>query len=76
MTKFFILVQSEGICRQQNKCGSKFEICLGKGRKHNGKREKFLLPAFSLFYAMFSKASFFRVIESRDCVVNCLGKKC
>ena len=42
-------VQIENICRQQNKCDSKTEICFGKGRKHCGKKRKCWLPAFSPF---------------------------
>ena len=30
----FRLVQIQSICRRQNKCDSKIEICAGKGRKH------------------------------------------
>ena len=52
-------VQIEVICRRQNKCNSKKkEICVGKGRKHSGKRRKCWLPAFSPFSTMFSKAYF------------------
>ena len=39
-TKKFTPVQIESICRQQNKCDKKFEICSGKGRKHFGKGRK------------------------------------
>ena len=45
-------------------------ICLAKGRKHCWKRRKCCLPAFSPFPTMFSKAFFFRVVKSRDCVVK------
>ena len=39
-------------------------------RKHCGKRKKCWLPAISSFPTMFSKAFSFRVVKSRDCVVN------
>ena len=64
------LLEIESICRQQNKCHCKIKICFGKGRKHCGKRRKCWLPAFSPFFTMFSKAFFFRVVKSRDCVVK------
>ena len=64
--KNFRLVQIESICRQQNKCESKIQICYGRGRKPCGKRRKCWLPAFSLFPKMFSKGFFFRVIKSQD----------
>ena len=35
-----------------------------------GKRRKCWLPVFSQFPTMFSKAFFFRVVKSRDCVVK------
>ena len=40
------------------------------GRKHCGKRRKYCLPAFSPFPSMFSKAFFFGVVKSGDCVVT------
>ena len=39
----------------QIKCGCKFKISIGKGRKYCGKRRKCWLPAFSPFPSMFSK---------------------
>ena len=36
----------------------KIEICIGKDRKHCGKRRKCQLPAFSPFPAMISKGFF------------------
>ena len=33
------LVQIQRICRRQNKCNPKIDICFGKGRKHCGKRK-------------------------------------
>ena len=54
----FRLVQIESICRRQNKCDWKIEICFGKGRKHCGKRRKCWLPAFSPFPTMFLKGFF------------------
>ena len=38
--------------------------------KHCAKRRKCWLPAFSPFPTVFSKASFFRVVKSRDCVIK------
>ena len=38
--------------------------------ENSGKRRKCWLPAFSTFPTMFSKAFFFRVVKSQDCVVN------
>ena len=64
------LVQIESICRQQNKCDRKKEICFGKGRKYCGKRRKCWSPPFSPFPTMFSKDFFFKVVKSRDCVVK------
>ena len=58
------------ICRRQNKYGSKIENCLGKGRKHCGKRRKCWLSAFSSFPTMFSKGFLYSVVKSRDCVVE------
>ena len=49
------LVQTERLCRQQNKCEWKIEIWFGKGRKHCGKRRKCWLPAFSPFSQCFHK---------------------
>ena len=66
--KFFRLVQIQSICRRQNKCDSKTQICSGKGRKHCGKRRKCWLPAFSPFPTMYSKGYFLRVVKSGDCV--------
>ena len=65
-------VKTEAICRRQNECGCKTTICFKKGRKHGGKGRKCWLPAFSPFLTMFLKASFLRVVKSRDCVVKSL----
>ena len=48
----------------------KTEICLGMGRKHCRKRRKCWLPARSPFPTIFSKGFFFRVVKSKDCVVE------
>ena len=40
--------------------------------KHCGKRRKCWLPAFSPFPTMFSKGFLYRVVKSRDIVVNTL----
>ena len=48
----------------------KIKFCIGKGRKHVGKRRKCWSPAFSPFPTMFSKGFFPRVVKSRDCVVK------
>ena len=69
-TTNFRPVQNKILCRQQNKCDSKVELCLGKGRKLCGKRRKCWLPAFSPFPTMFSTAFFLRVVRSQDCVVK------
>ena len=66
----FRLVQIQSICRRQNKSDSKIEICVGKSRKHCGKRRKCWLPAFSPFPIMLSKAFFSRGVKSADCVVK------
>ena len=41
---------------------------------NTGKRRKCWLPAFSSFPTVFSKAFFFRVFKSRDCVVKSLKR--
>ena len=64
------LGEFQSICRRQNKCDSKLEICFGKEKKHCGKRRKFWLPAFSPFPTMFSKAFFSRYVKSQHCVVK------
>ena len=45
------------------------EICLGKVRKHRGKRRKCWLPAFSPFPTMFSGVLFLMVSKCQDWVV-------
>ena len=62
--------QNESICRLQNICDRKIEICFGKGRKHCGKRRKCWLPAFSPFPTMFLKGFFFNVVKSRNSIVK------
>ena len=42
-------------------------------RKHCGKRRKCWLPAFSPFPTMFSKDFIYRVVKSRDCMVELNG---
>ena len=64
----FGFVQIQSICRRQNKCDSKTEICFGTGRKHCWKRRKCCLPAFSPFPTMFSKGYFPKVVKRWDCV--------
>ena len=64
------LIQIERICRQQKKCDSEIRICLGKGRKHGGKRRKCWLQAFSPFSTMFSKAVFLKVVKTLNYVVK------
>ena len=66
----FRLVQIESFCRWQNRCNSKIEIWVGKGRKHRGKRRKCWLPALSPFPTVFAKDPFLRVVKSRYCVVK------
>ena len=58
------------IADNNKKCVSKIKICFGKGRKYFGKRRKCWLSAFSPFPKMFSKAFFFKIVNSRDCVVK------
>ena len=55
----------------------KMTICLldTKSRKHCGKRRKCWLSTLSPFPTVFSKAFFFRVVKSRDCVVKGFKKK-
>ena len=60
----------ESICRLQNFCYRKTEICFGKGRKHYGKSWNCWLPAFFPFPIMFSKGSFFKVVKSQGYVVK------
>ena len=48
----------------------KLKFVFGKGRKHCGKRRKCWLPAFSPFPTMFSKGFLYRVVRSRDYVVE------
>ena len=69
----FRLIQIESICRGQNKCDRKIEICFGTGRKHCEKGRKCWSPAFSSFPAMFSRAFYFRVVRNCDCVVKSLA---
>ena len=62
------LVQIQSICRRQNNCILKTEILwvenvVGKGS--NAGYQHFLL-----FSQYFQKASFFKVVKIRDCVVN------
>ena len=45
----FWLVPIGCICRWQNRCDSKIEVCVCKDIKHCGKRWKCLLPVFSPF---------------------------
>ena len=66
----FTQVQIQSICRRQNKSDQKIEICLGKDRKHCGKRRKCCFPAFSAFPTVFSQGLFPRVIKSRGCVLK------
>ena len=67
--KFLRLIQILSTCRGQNNSDSKIEICVGKSRKHCGKRRKCWLPAFSPFPTMFSLAFFSTEVKSWDCVV-------
>ena len=48
----------------------KLKFVLGRVENTVGKGEKCWLPAFSPFPAMFSKAFFFRVVKTPDCVVK------
>ena len=69
----FTLVQIGSICRRQNKCCWSDRFSLSDMVENIvGKGEKCWLPVFSLFPTMFSKALFFRVLKSRDCVVKSL----
>ena len=56
--KNFWLLQIEWICRRQNKCDSKPNICFGKGRKHCGKGENAGYQHFLLFPQCFQKTSY------------------
>ena len=51
-------LQTEGICRGQNKCDSKLKFVLGRAGKTVGKGENAGNPAFSPFPTMFQKASY------------------
>ena len=66
----FRLAPIKSICRAQNEYDLKIEISPRKGTKHCGKVRKCWKPAFSPFSTMFSKALFFRVVKSRDCLVK------
>ena len=44
----FRLVQIESICKPQNKCNLKLEICLNTGRKYHGKRRKCWSPSLMI----------------------------
>ena len=76
------IVQIESICRLQNKCLPKAEICFESSRKYCGIRRKCWSPAFSPFPTMFLKAFFLRVIKSLDfvvksnCISNCIDPCC
>ena len=48
----------------------KLKLVFGRVENVVGKRRKCWLPAFSPFPTMFSKAFFFRVVKSLDCVVE------
>ena len=63
-------IKSQSICRRQNKCNLTTDVLFWMDRIHCGKRRKCWLPAFSPFVAMFLKAFFFRVVNSRDYVVK------
>ena len=64
-------IQIQSICRGQIKGDQNDKICLGKDRKHCGKRRKCWLPAFSPFLSVFSKGFFIKVVKTWDCVVEC-----
>ena len=63
-----VLIQS--ICRRKNKCDQKIEICVRKGRKHNGKRRKMLVTSIFSFSLNVPKGLFPRGAKSRDGVVK------
>ena len=42
-------LKNQSICRRQNKCGAKIEICVWEVRKHDGERRKKLVT--SIFYS-------------------------
>ena len=56
-------VQVDGICRRQNKCDSKIEICFGKNIKQR------FLP----FPISFKKGFSLRVVKTQDCMINGKG---
>ena len=58
----------ESFAEDKTNVKQKSKFAFGKGRKHCGKRRKFLLPAFSPLPTMFSKAYFLRVVQSRYCL--------
>ena len=69
----FTLVQIEIVCRRQNRCEWKLKFGLGREEDIVEKGENAgyqHLPAFSPFPTMFSRALCFRVVKSRDYVVN------
>ena len=65
-------VHIESFCRRQHKCDVKIGLCFRKDKKHFGNRRKCYLPALAPFSLMFLKASLFRDVKGRDCVVKSL----
>ena len=66
VTKGTAIVSHQTKIRQHKIYSLILEICFWKGRKHCGKRRKYLLLAFSPFPTMFSKGFFLKVVKSRD----------
>ena len=64
----FRLVQIENFCRQQNKCDLK--IVLRRTENFAGKGENSGYQHFLLYQQCFQKASCFKVVKSRDCMVK------
>ena len=69
--QIFGLVKIENICRPQNRLNFKTKFLFGIGKKILWQKEKNAgYQHFLLFPQSFQKASFFRVVESGDCVVK------
>ena len=63
MKTILALTKLKGFADDKKKCDSKIEICLGKDRKHCGKRRKCWYPAFSPFPIMFSKGFLYKLLK-------------
>ena len=73
----FRLVQIVSICRRQNKCDLKTEICFGRITNIVGQGENAGYQHFSPFPTMFSKSFFFRRREKSGlCCIELIFSTC